>query len=284
MNDLQHDNAKHALDFHRCIAAACVLLFRLHVQRPPPELFASDPQLYLTMVQNDGAMVCFQYLLHGGSPILRYQRVIRQGQGELLKVMAAYSIHVQRSLAFKTKSVLINFTSLMGLCCAHPKLQQVLHKVACVSIFGDFLMAMDRFLEYVNWSQQRRNTAFRGFDAQLHFTHFLKPLIQVDAAWREINGGGHGLDDGIPEYLFNDIMRLYTHFATLIPRDITITQKGNPFWFTGNAVPLADGDFRERTPWAYIWEVASGNSAGRGRKAAHWRLIATRFIAQCFPY
>ena len=119
----------------------------------------------------------------------------------------AYSIHVQRSIAFKPKSVLINLTCLLGMCCAHPKLQQVLEVCGSMSLFGDFLMAYDRFIEYINNLQLKRNTAFKGYAEQLHFTKHLKALVHVDAAWKEVDGPGHGLDDGIPEFVYNDIAR-----------------------------------------------------------------------------
>lgn len=278
MNDLENDNAKHILDFHRCVTSAILCCFVLHVQNPPPSLFISDPELYASLIQHEGAITIFNYLHNGGSPILRYQRAIRTGNGKLFKHLAAYAIHVQRSLSFKPKAVFINFTCLLGLCCAHPKLQTVLENVGCLSLFGDFLMAYDRFLEYVNWCQQRRNSAFRGYDSQLHFTKYLKPLIHVDAAWKEVDGGGHGFDDGIPDFLYNDVNVLYQKLCENLPQDVTIPHVGNTFWFTGNAVPLNGGDFRERMPWKYVWEVAYGRCKGVGRRAMHWKKCAMTFI------
>ena len=90
MKDLQHDNAKHLLDFHRASVAAILCYLRLHVKNPPYQVFVDDPQLYYTLVENQGGIVMRMYLLHGGSPILRYQRGIRQGSGRICKEMMAY--------------------------------------------------------------------------------------------------------------------------------------------------------------------------------------------------
>jgi len=138
MKDLQNDNATHALDFHRVSSAGILSYLLLSVKNRPPSLFVSDPQLYLTMVNHEGGIATIQYLLHGGSPILRYQRAIRIGKGYICRQMMAYSVHIHRSLAFKTKSVLINMTCLMGMCCTHPKIQRVLEVSGSISLVCDF--------------------------------------------------------------------------------------------------------------------------------------------------
>ena len=144
-----------------------------------------------------------------------------------------------------------------------------------ISLYGDFLMAYDRFIEYVNMLQLNRGTAFRGYDQQLHFTKYLKALVHVDAAWKEVDGPGHGLDDGIPTYLYDDVQELVKKLHETLGSDLTIRTLGNPLWHTGNAVPLDGGDYREHKPWRWIWEVAFGRSAGKGRSNAetcHWRV------------
>ena len=283
MKDLQHDNATHALDFHRVSSAGIICYLLLSVKNPPPSLFISDPQLYLTMLNNQGGVVILQYLLHGGGPILRYQRAIRLGKGSVCKQMMAYSVHAHRSLAYKTKSVLINMTCLMGMCCTHPKIQQVLESSGFISLFGDFIMAFDRFIEYINNLQLKRSTAFRGYDSQLHFTKYLKPLVHVDAAWKEVDGTGHGLDDGTPAFLYNDIAQIHRKLVETLGTDLTVASVGNPLWHTGIPVPLNGGDYRKRQPWLYIWEVALGRSAGWGRSQAetrHWRIWARSWTSE----
>lgn len=280
MKNLDHDNAKHCHDFHRVCTAAILAYIQLDVVRPSPDLFLSDFDMYMGLVNHDGGTTMLQYLYNAGGPILRYKRSIRARRGSVLKHLVAYSIHTQRSLAHKSKSVLINLTCLAGLCCAHPKLQVVLENTFVVSLFGHVYTPFDHLLEMVNHMQVKRSTAFRGYDAQLHFTKYIKPLLHVDTAWKMADGGIDGTDDGIPSYLYNDIAELRRKLRANCGTDLTI-QSGNSLWFTGNAVPLNGGDYRERMPWIWLWEVAFGRSAGKMRAdPMHWRTYVTRFIRQ----
>ena len=101
-------------------------------------------------------------------------------------------------------------------------------------------------------------------------------MVHVDAAWKEVDGPGHGLDDGIPEFVYNDIAEIYRKLCEVLGSDLTIPTLGNPLWHTGNAVPNdgGAGAYRWRMPWLWIWEVALGRSTGKGRadsESAHWR-------------
>ena len=121
-------------------------------------------------------------------------------------------------------------------------------------------------------SSPRRGTAFQGFDSQLQFSHYLQPLVHVDAAWTEADGSGIGLDDGIPSFLYNDIRVIRSKLRALLGDDLTKFVPGNQCWHTGNAVPLDGGDFRERMPWEYVDRVMEGSSAGSGRtRRQSWR-------------
>ena len=286
MKDLEHDNAKHALDFHRVVTAAILCYMELHVTDPPPALFRTDPRAYIARVNHQGGVVLMMYLLHGGVPILSYQRAIRKGNGKRCAEMMAYSVHLQRSLAFKVKSVLINLFCLLGATCTHPKVQQVIELCGFISLFGDNLFAYDRFIEYVNRLQINRSTAYRGYDSQLHFTAYLKPLVHIDAAWQEVDGAGHNLDDGIPTYLYNDVDQLVRKLVATLGTDLTVLSAGNSLWHTGNPVPINGGDYRERRPWLWIWEVAFGRATGKGRgqnERRHWREHVKRWLFVSAP-
>ena len=50
--------------------------------------------------------------------------------------------------------------------------------------------------------------------------------------------------------------------------DLTVPDALNHCWYTGNAVPLDQGDYRYRRPWVYRARVAQGASAGAGRASA----------------
>ena len=169
----------------------------------------------------------------------------------------------------------------MGLQCAHPKLRRALEYFCTISMLGRTFVAFDRFLEHVNGMQQKRGTAFRGFDSQLQFSKYLKPLIHIDSAWQEADGNGTGLDDGIPTYLYNDVAELRRRLKATFGTDLTKYVTGNACWHTGNAVPLDGGDYRERKPWVYFHSVQEDTSAGQGRLAGkHWRRFVYEFVSE----
>tara|TARA_B110000046_G_scaffold126775_1_gene133183 strand:- start:601 stop:2232 length:1632 start_codon:yes stop_codon:yes gene_type:complete len=278
--DLTHDNAKHCIDFHRVVSAACTAFLLLDVQHPSPATLLSDPSLYAAQVQHDSGTVILELLRHVEAPAIRYKKAIRTRRGSVLRHLVAYSIHVHRSVAHKPKEVLIMLTTLAGLCCAHPKLQMVLEFSFAVSLLGHIFSAFDHLLETINNLQLKRSTAFRGYDSQLHFTEYLKPLLHVDACWKLADAGVDLCDDGIPVYLYNDVAELRRKLVEIVGTDLTV-KSGNVLWFTGNAVSIYLDDYRERMPWVWIWEVAFGRSAGLGRpakRATTWRRYTMRFI------
>ena len=279
MKDLQHDNAKHALDFHRVNVAGVLSYLVLDVVTPPPQLLLTDPKAYLACVNNPGATAAITYVFFAGIPVLTFQRAIRKSDGACITKCLAYAFHCHRCFAFKIKSVYICMTVLMGLTTAHPKLVRVLEAHSCVSLFGRIWMAFDRFLEYVNLLQQKRGTAFRGFDSQLHFTKYLKPLIHADAAWKDACGLGISNDDGIPAYLYNDVHETRRKLRAALGTDLTLRVPGNALWHTGNAVPLTGGDYRERQPLLWWRMTADGRAAGKGRaNAMKWSVFGQKYL------
>ena len=173
-------------------------------------------------------------------------------------------------------------TALMGLCCAHPKLKPALEATCVISFLGRIYVAMDRFLEYVNLLQQKRSTAFQGYDSQIQFSTLLKPLVHVVTAWKEADGAGIAMDDGLPAFFDNDVAAIRRGLRERLGTDLTIVHAGNPLWHTGNAVPLetSGGEFRERMPDEYVWAVAEGASVGKGRaKRMDWKTWAKAFAA-----
>ena len=77
--------------------------------------------------------------------------------------------------------------------------------------------------------------------------------------------------------------RLQDEFKQQLGTDLTVFSPNNPFWHTGNAVPLWTGDFQTRRPWEWVWRVAEGRSVGKGR-ARHepWDLHTRRFVFDHF--
>lgn len=268
MNDLQHDNARHILDFHRVNTAGILSYLLLDVQNPPPALLLQDPRGYLAVVNVGGGEVILQYLFEVGLIAVFWQRKMREGSGKPLTACLAIAFHFHRSIAHKVKSVYIALIALMGLTTAHPKIAKALEDYCCVSLLGRIFIPFDRLLEYVNLLQQKRGTAFRSFDAQLQFSEYLQPLIHCDAAWKTADGAGTGLDDGLPSYLRNDVAQIRRKLRETLGTDLMINVPGNALWHTGNAVPLDGGDYRQRQPWRFRKKVAAGNTAGVGRSSA----------------
>ena len=292
-----------ALDFVRVCTAAILAFLILDVKHPPRELLLRDPRGYLAAVKNQGGIVLLMFLFCVGIPVLAFQYFTRAADGAGLTKCIAYAFHhfrscapvtatrsacflIMRSLILhrlgpKFKSVYISMITLMGLATCHPKLRPLLEQLANVSLLCRIFSAFDRLLEFINAGQQKRCCAFRGFDSQLQFSKYLKPLIHMDAAWREADGTGTGMDDGIPAYLLNDVSELRRRLRAALGTDLATPTIGNPLWHTGNAVPLDGGDYRERTPWVWVWEVAEGNSEGDGRgKRMNWRRFVAIFVSE----
>jgi hypothetical protein len=281
MADLQHDNFRHCLDFHRVNTAGILAYLTLDVVHPPPSLLIRDPKAYSSLVRNAGGIVLLKYLEGVGSPILQFQRVTRAGKGDQITGCLAFAFHCHRCFATKFKSVYICMTALIGLRCAHPKLVKVLEECTCLSFLGRIYIAYDRFLENVNDMQLKRGTAFRSFDEQLHFSEYLQPLVHVDQAWKEANANGTGgNDDGITSHLHNDVAEMRRMLRLTLGTNLMTYVPGNALWHTGNAVPLDGVDYRERTPWEWRDQVAEGNSRGEGRaNPMSWRRFVDDFLA-----
>ena len=97
MKDLQHDNYKHCLDFHRVVVVGilCYLLF--DVKKPSPRLLLSDIRGYLVVVNHAGGIVLLKYLIYAGIPILTFQRAMRGASGSVITACYAYAIHCHRA-------------------------------------------------------------------------------------------------------------------------------------------------------------------------------------------
>lgn len=156
MKDLQHNNAKHALDFHRVNAAAIFAFVILDVKQPPPILFLTDPKAYIASVNNAGATAMLTYLVHAAVPVLTFQRATRGADGATITKCLAFAFHAFQSLSHKLKSVYITMTALVGLTMAHPKLAKLLETACTFSLLGRIWVAFDRYLEYLNLLQQQR--------------------------------------------------------------------------------------------------------------------------------
>lgn len=99
MKDLQHDNARHVLDFHRTNVAGILSYLILDVTNPSPRLLLRDPQGYLALVHVAGGIVMLQYLFRFGLVAIFWQRTMREGGGKAVTLCIAYAFHFHRACA-----------------------------------------------------------------------------------------------------------------------------------------------------------------------------------------
>ena len=210
-----------------------------------------------------------------------FLRVGRAGGGPTIRKLNAVAFHVFRSVAHKIASVQIALIALLGYCCAHPKLQDMLFKTCSVSLLGNAgrLVFIDRLVENINFLQQKRMNAFTGFEKALHHTDLLKPMLHVDHAFEEAESSTHRSDDHFSKSMVFEARKLQNMFVRLLGTDLTVDDNSNPFWHTGIPTDIDSGDYRERRPWEWIWRTASGSSKGKGRaKAEKWSDYVLEFF------
>ena len=99
--DLEHNNYAHVQQAHHAITIAIMAYLVQDVVSPPPSLLLRSPELYLQQVQSATGVVLVHYLQYAGFPILQWQRAAREGDGEKLKKLFAYSHHIFRSVCHK---------------------------------------------------------------------------------------------------------------------------------------------------------------------------------------
>lgn len=284
MKNLEHDNWKHVVTFFQVLTVACLSFILQDVSDPPPELFLRDHDAYAARVHHAGGKVILAFLKHAGYVLSVWQRAGRSGDGARCRQLLGYSFHVMRSVAHKVGSVHIALIALTGLYCAHPKLQAVLMACSSISLLGrrGRNMFIDRFLETINNLQQKRMSSFVGFETGLHNTHLLQPMLHVDHAWQDATQGHTPTDDIMTLSMMVEARKLQDWFLELCGTDLTVDDDENPFHHTGNPVSLERGDYRERKPWEWIWRVAAGLVAGKGRSSERplsWSAYVNAFIA-----
>ena len=284
MKNLEHDNWKHIVTFFQVVTCACLAFILQDVSDPPPELFLRDHDAYAARVHHAGGKVILEFLKHVGYVLSVWQRAGRSGDGARCRQLLGYSFHIFRSVAHKVGSVHIALISLVGLYCAHPKLQAMLMACSSISLLGrrGRNMFIDRLLEAINFLQQKRMSSFVGFETGLHNTHLLQPMLRIDHAWQDAIHGRTPTDDVMTLSMMVEARKLQDWFVELCGTDLTVDDDENPFWHTGNPVSLERGDYRERKPWEWIWRVSAGLVSGKGRsdqRPLSWSAYVRAFIA-----
>ena len=140
-------------------------------------------------------------------------------------------------------------------------------------------------MEFTNNQQQgtKRHGSASGFAHAMDMTTLLPALMHVRHAFQAAETGAAEGDDPVTESMLVQARLLQNEFKRLLGTDLTINAPDNPFWHTGTAVPLWEGDFRTRRPWEWVWRVAEGRSVGKGRaRHERWDMHVRRFVFDHF--
>ena len=269
MKDLENNTCGKLLALNQAVTVAIVLYFTKCVTKPPPQLLYANPDAYRQQLNSSGGLVLFYWLLMVGSPVFTYQSAIRTAAGGFLPRLHAYAFHIHRCV-HKTQEVRIMLIALVSFYCIHPALMPFKLSMCALSLLGlpGCCMAYDRVVEWVNARQSARNSCHQAADSSLQFTPHLQSLLHVDAAY---SAAALGLtpdaDRGYDARVLNQANRLLELFVTECGTDLTQPTTHNPFYHTGNHVPLAAGEARHRRPWEFVPDVESGRSHGRDAAA-----------------
>ena len=288
--NLEHNAYAHHQNAHHAVTLGILAFLIQDVVEPPPSLLLQNFEDYTAQVHHSGGSVILMYLLYGGFPIIQWQRAAREGNGEKLKKLFAYSFHVCRALAHKPVCVQILLIGLLGFTCALPSLQSVLLATTSLSLFGRLgsNIYSDRLLEYINKIQQgtKRSSNAASFARAVDLTQLLRIMLHVRHAYENAEKGGSESDAPITLSQLRQARVIQDYLVTTLGRDLTVHDPNNPHWHTGNAVPLHGGDYRQRTPWVYYQRVQQGTSAGKFRAHAEmWSKFALRFaLERFFPF
>ena len=123
-----------------------------------------------------------------------------------------------------------------------------------------------------------RNSSFQAFTGALHYTPQLQAMLHVDAVYSDLMGMSSDGDAGYDPRMLYQAARLVEMFTQQSGTDITIVSPNNPYWHTGNPVPLAAGPASERRPDEYLWQVYEGVSAGKDASRKHAMAYLRNFM------
>jgi hypothetical protein len=174
--NLENNNYYHVLEHNLSLTSAIYVFLIKHVTSPPAHLFLSSPEAYLRQLGCAGGIVLLQFLLFVGAPTLRWHYAGRAGDGDEVARLHALAVHLYRGICHKTASARISLYTLMGMHCAHPKLQQLLRATVSMSVLGrdGGNMYVDRFVEFVNFLLKKRNSCHAAFDMALQLSRSKK--------------------------------------------------------------------------------------------------------------
>ena len=258
-------SAGHVLELDLALVSAIYVYLLKHVTSPPPHLFLANPGAYARQVANAGASVLLEFLEHVGAPVLRWQYGGRAGDGTELPALHAQALHLYRSVSHKVSSARISLYTLMGLCCAHPKLRELLRVTASISPLGreGGNVYADRYVEFIQNLMKRRNSCHAAFESALQFTPHLPALMHAHAAYEAAVLGAPTVEDPVRASTHVEVDTLVAEFIRLLGADLTVPVAENPFWHTGTPTDRDSGDYKARRPGEWAEKVAQGRAYGK---------------------
>lgn len=168
------------------VTVAIVVYFTTKVTSPPPELFLSDPIVYLSRIESATGIVLAEFLRHSGVPTLIWQRSTRGREGDTLDDLHCLALHKFRC-AHKTSSAQISLLHLISIFGVHPELRAYLRSRLFVSLTPALGAAVgaDKSLECMNDSQKEHNLTL---PESLTFTFLVRNLARSVDNCQSITG------------------------------------------------------------------------------------------------
>lgn len=276
------------------VTVAILVFFTTKVTSPPPDLFLSDPIVYLSRIENASGVVLAEFLRHSGLPTLFWQRGTRGREGKTLDDLHCLALHKFRC-AHKTSSSQISLLHLISIFGTHPELRDYLRSRLFVNITPAVggAVGADRSVECMNDDQKEFNV-HPSLMQSLAFTRLLQPMYWVYRQWKIATGTLAAADTGVRASMENEIDVLVCLFVEKIGTDLETYTTHNNLWWTGTPVDMRSAsNLKKGRPWAWIWSVARGmstclakeDSAAEARKASTetwWRFIERHLFSHMF--
>jgi len=262
IKSLESNATAHTQEALLAVTVAIIVYFTTKVTQPPPELFLSDPIVYLSRIQNASGIVLAQFLRHSGVPTLMWQRGTRGREGKTLDDLHCLALHKFRC-AHKTSSSQISLLHLISIYGTHPELRPYLRKRLFVSLTPNVGSAIgtDRSLEFMNDVQKAGNTG-PSLLQSLSYTVLIQPMQYVYRQWKIAMGTLPSSSTDVRASMENEIDALVRLFEAKAGNDLQTFTTHNALWHTGIPVDLRTAaNLKRGRPWEWIWRVARGLSS-----------------------
>jgi hypothetical protein len=244
------------------VTVAILVFFTTKVTCPPPDLFLSDPIVYLSRIENASGVVLAEFLRHSGLPTLFWQRGTRGREGTTLDDLHCLALHKFRC-AHKTSSAQISLLHLISIFGTHPELRNYLRTRLFVNLTPAVGAAVgaDKSVECMNDSQKEFNV-HSSLLQSLAFTRLLQPMHYVYRQWKIAMGTLAAASTGVRASMENEIDVLVNLFVQKVGTDLETYTTHNDLWWTGTPVDMRTGsNLKKGRPWAWLLSHAFGTSS-----------------------